>query len=56
MSQLIEALSAVLSHRLQELDREIIHSQSEREVAWLWRVRTGVRKLCRALLGHESQK
>lgn len=56
VSQMVDALSAVLSHRLEELDREIIQSTSEREVAALWRVRSIVRKVLRALCGHEQAK
>jgi RNase P/RNase MRP subunit p30 len=55
MSQLIDALSHVLRDRLAEIDREIIRSQSEREVALLWRLHTGLRKLLRALVGHEAK-
>lgn len=57
MSQLIDALSHVLRDRLAELDGEIIKSQNEREVAALWRVRSAVRKILKALTGRpEVQK
>ena len=51
MSAVVRTLGRVLRDRLHELDAEIIRSQSEREVAWLWKLRTGVRKLYRAPLG-----
>jgi hypothetical protein len=51
MSRAIRVLRLVLKQKLSELDREMAQSQSERESAHLWRVRTNVRKVLKALVG-----
>ncbi len=56
MSTVVRALARVLRDRLSEIDQEIVRSQSEREAAWLWRVRTHVRQMLRALCGHGHEQ
>jgi hypothetical protein len=52
----LSALARVLKHRVHELDQEIVRSTSERESAFLWRLRTSVRKLIKALAGHSPAR
>lgn len=56
MSTAIRVLGRVLQRKLVEIDREIVRSQSERESAYLWRVRSNVRKVLKALIGHNEAK
>ena len=56
MSYIINALERVLRDKIVEIDYEIIHSKSEREVAMLWRVRSNIRKVAKALIGHGGGK
>jgi hypothetical protein len=51
VSQLIDALSNVLRHRLGEVDRTILASKDPRELRMLWRVRRKLEDICTALTG-----
>jgi hypothetical protein len=54
VSQLIDALSHVIRHRLGELDRHIIATQDPRELRYLWRVRRKLEDVWKALSGREA--
>ena len=54
MSQIV-ALGRVLKHKLEELDREIARACTEHEQSYLWRVRGNVRRIWKALIGHEEK-
>jgi hypothetical protein len=56
VSQLIDALSQVIRHRLGELDQHIIATQDARELRQLWRVRRKLEDIWKALTGREKAK
>jgi hypothetical protein len=54
VSTAVRILGRVLRDTLAELDREMARSESEREQSMLWRMRSNVCKVIKALIGHEK--
>jgi hypothetical protein len=54
MSQLVDALSNVLRHRMGEVDHRILATKDARELRMLWRVRRKLEGVCLALTGRKA--
>jgi hypothetical protein len=54
VSQMIDALSNVLRHRMGEVDHRILAAQDPRELRMLWRIRRRLEQIHLALLGRRA--
>jgi hypothetical protein len=55
VSQLIDALSHVIRHRLGEIDHRILAASDPRELRMLWRVRRKLEDIALALTGRKAR-